>query len=128
MKEIQSLKTLENLAKSANTTLRAANSTSGNDPIYKVQQSEVAKLQQEGITIRTENQKIARELKSPSALQKGLASVAIEQNSARVMLRGLVAGRNDTAMIGALVKGVEEGLKINGENLGVAKGGKGCGK
>lgn len=93
-----------------------------------MQQSAVAKLQQEGIDIRTENQKIAREIKSPSMVQKGLASVAIEQNSARVMLRGLEAGRNDTEMLGTLVKGVEEGMKTNKEILGVAKGGKGCKK
>lgn len=73
------------------------------------------------------NQKIAQAMKSPSGLQRGLAEVAVEQNSARTMVKALVPGKNDTAMLTELVKGEEDAVKKNEENLKVAKEGV-CGR
>lgn len=88
----------------------------------------VEKLQQESIDVRTQNQKMAQMLKSPTSLQKSLASVANEQNMAKGTLKGLVAGKNDTAAIQSVVKGTQSGMKMNMESLKVAKTGMGCGK
>ncbi|KAJ4359967.1 uncharacterized protein N0V89_000526 [Didymosphaeria variabile] len=122
---MQSHQTLQYLDTTANTTLRAVNSTSGNDPVYDVQQSEVEKLQQQAIEIWTENHRIAQEMGSPSSLQKGLANRAIKQNMKKVQLMRLVAGKNDTEVLKGLLKGTEDGIKLNEEALKVTKSGTG---
>ena len=122
MDELKSLKTLQYLGATATTTLRAANSTT--DPLYTMQQSSVATLQKKAIDVRTENQKLAGEMNSPPTLQMGLAMVAREQNSAKVQLRQLKAGNNDTMILEEMVKGAEMAMKQNEENLKLAKEGK----
>lgn len=64
---------------------------------------------------------LAEEMKSGSSLMRGLASVAQEQNKAKVALKGLKAGGNDTVALEEIVKGVERGVKLNEENVKIAE-------
>ena len=64
---------------------------------------------------------IAEQMKSASSLMRGLASVAQEQNAAKVTLRGLKAGGNNTVVLEEMMKGVERGVKLNEENVKIAE-------
>ena len=92
-----------------------------------MQQCAVATLLQKGIAVREENQVLAEKMKSASGLMRGLASVAQEQNRAKVTLKGLKAGRNDTVVLKEMMRGVEMGMELNEENVKIA-GERGCGR
>ncbi|KAF1965460.1 hypothetical protein BU23DRAFT_574908 [Bimuria novae-zelandiae CBS 107.79] len=134
MDELKSLKTLQYLAltsptasnTTSNTTSPSSSKSKTNTTttIFFAQKSTVATLQQQSISARQSNQDLAQKMQSPSALQRGLAQVAVSQNSAKVALRQVRAG--DKGMLGEMVKAVEEGVRLNGENLRVAGEGR-CG-
>lgn len=112
-----SVKTLATLSAS-NTTGRA---NPGNAPSdFQITQKNVLAIQQKGIDIRAQNQKLASSINNPSA--KGLAVVAMAQTMEVEQVKTLTgSGAKDAATLKMLVTEVEGGTKQNMMNLQAAE-------
>ncbi|PSN69414.1 hypothetical protein BS50DRAFT_572558 [Corynespora cassiicola Philippines] len=115
--ELKGVQTLQKLAAS-NTTLKALDGSGPSN--FELTKQNVLAIQQKGIDIRAENQRLAGELNSPS--QMGLAIVAMAQVTEKMqveMLQG--GGEKDMKTLETLVKEVEDGTKQNTMNLQMAQ-------
>ncbi|KAF1960811.1 hypothetical protein CC80DRAFT_532385 [Byssothecium circinans] len=116
VQELQGIKTLQALVASNTTTLRAA-SSSGSD--FELERQAVLQIQQTGVDLRTANQKVAAELKSPS--EKGLATVSMAQTLEIQQVKSLEgSGQKDQDVLMMLVKEVMDGTMQNKKNLAAA--------
>jgi hypothetical protein len=86
---------------------------------FSTTQKSVLAIQQKGITIRANNQKLAKEINSPAAA--GLAIVAGAQVKEMTQVQGLKDTAADTATLKTLVQEVQDGTKQNQKNLAAAK-------
>lgn len=101
---------------SANTTRAAINGTSD----FEIERQALLAIQKKGIDIRTQNQRVAGDINSPS--QRGLAIVAQTQNMEMIQVKGLRGGgANATKLLQTLIKEVEDGTKQNQMNLQMAE-------
>ncbi|KAG9192850.1 hypothetical protein G6011_11584 [Alternaria panax] len=88
---------------------------------FNATQTSVLAIQQRGIDIRANNQKLANEINSPAA--DGLAIVAGAQTKEIDQVRSLKGNAAaDSATITMLVQEVMDGTKQNQKNLAAAKG------
>ncbi|KAH3978663.1 hypothetical protein HBI56_081240 [Parastagonospora nodorum] len=85
---------------------------------FETTQQSVLSIQQKGITIRAENQKLAAEIKSPAA--DGLAIVAGAQTKEMMQVMSLKGTAADEATLKLLVQEVQDGTKQNQKNLAAA--------
>jgi hypothetical protein len=92
---------------------------------FETTQQSVLSIQQKGITIRANNQKLAAEIKSPAA--DGLAVVAGAQTKEMMQVMSLKGTAADADTLKQLVQEVQDGTKQNEKNLATAKGQK-CAK
>jgi hypothetical protein len=92
--------------------------------MFQTTQQSVLAIQQKGITIRAQNQKLAGQIKSPAA--DGLAIVAGAQTKELGQVKGLKGTQADASTLKMLVQEVQDGTKQNQMNLAAAKGQK-CG-
>jgi hypothetical protein len=92
---------------------------------FTTTQQSVLAIQQKGITIRQNNQKLAKEIKSPAA--DGLAIVAGAQTKEMLQVMGLKGTSADKDTLAMLKAEVMDGTMQNGKNLAAAKGQK-CAK
>lgn len=99
-----------------------ANSNSTQD--FKNIQKAVLNIQQQGIDIRANNQKLAQDVNSPA--KAGLAVVAKAQVTEKDQVTGLKGSSADKDTLKTLVKEVQDGTKQNEKNLKAAQGQ--CGK
>jgi hypothetical protein len=88
---------------------------------FTTTQQSVLAIQQKGITIRQNNQKLAKEIKSPAA--DGLAIVAGAQTKEMLQVMGLKGTSADKDTLATLMK-VMDGTAQNGKNLAAAQGQK----
>ena len=79
----------------------------------------VLDIQQQGITVRASNQKLAATINSPATA--GLAKVAMAQVTEMTQVQGLTGGAGDAATIATVVQEVVDGTKQNQANLAAAK-------
>lgn len=94
-------------------------------PEFQTEQQSVLRIQQQGINIRANNQKLAKEIKSPAA--SGLATVAMAQVKEMTQVQGLKGNEADANTLQQLVQEVQDGTKQNQKNLAAAKSQK-CAK
>jgi hypothetical protein len=87
---------------------------------FNATQGSVLAIQQRGIDIRANNQKLAKEINSPAA--DGLAIVAGAQTKEIDQVRSLKGTSADAKTLGMLVTEVMDGTKQNQKNLAAAKG------
>ncbi|RMZ67679.1 ATP binding [Pyrenophora seminiperda CCB06] len=89
-------------------------------PEFKATQTSVLAIQQKGIDIRANNQKLAASINSPASA--GLATVAGAQVMEMTQVKGLKnAAADDNATLTTLVKEVQDGTKQNQKNEADAK-------
>ncbi|KAF2682395.1 hypothetical protein K458DRAFT_307327 [Lentithecium fluviatile CBS 122367] len=113
--ELKGVQTLQKLTAS-NTTGASIKGTSN----FQSQQQAVLTIQQAGIDIRAQNQKIAQEINSPA--QQGLAIVAQAQVTEMTQVMGLQGGgEQDKKTLEMLAKEVQDGTKQNMMNLMAAE-------
>lgn len=105
-------------------SVQSLNLQNGTAKFTTTQQSVLA-IQQKGITIRANNQKLAKEIKSPAT--DGLAIVAGAQTKEMLQVMSLKGTSADKDTLAMLMKEVMDGTTQNGKNLAAAKGQK-CGK
>jgi hypothetical protein len=86
---------------------------------FTTTQKDVLAIQQKGITIRANNQKLAKEINSPAVA--GLAIVAGAQVKEMTQVQGLKDAAADAATLMTLVQEVQDGTKQNQKNLAAAK-------
>jgi hypothetical protein len=86
---------------------------------FSTTQKSVLAIQQKGITIRANNQKLAKEINSPAVA--GLAIVAGAQVKEMTQVQGLKDTAADAATLTTLVQEVQDGTKQNQKNLAAAK-------
>jgi hypothetical protein len=86
---------------------------------FQMTQKSVLGIQQKGIKIRSNNQKLAKEINSPAA--DGLAIVATAQVKEMSQVMGLNNTAADAATLKQLVQEVQDGTKQNEKNLAAAK-------
>ncbi|PZD36435.1 hypothetical protein A1F97_08312 [Pyrenophora tritici-repentis] len=87
---------------------------------FKAEQASVLKIQQKGIEIRANNQKLAKEINSPAAAGLDIVAGAQVKEMMQVMsLNG--TAKADDATLKMLVQEVEDGTKQNEKNLAEAK-------
>jgi hypothetical protein len=96
----------------------AQNGTAQVAAFQKTQKS-VLGIQQKGIEIRSNNQKLAKEINSPAA--DGLAIVATAQVKEMTQVMGLNNTAADVGTLKQLVQEVQDGTKQNEKNLAAAK-------
>ena len=88
---------------------------------FETQRQALLKIQQMGVDARTQNQKIAAAVNSPSAA--GLAKVAMAQTTEINQVKSLKGtGAADEATLKQLVQEVQDGTKQNQANLAAAQG------
>lgn len=88
---------------------------------FATKRQDVLVIQQLGINIRTQNQQIAGEIKSPAIA--GLNTVQGAQTTEMRQVMGLTGNeKTDAAVLQTLVKEVEDGTKQNEANLAAAQG------
>jgi hypothetical protein len=87
---------------------------------FNATQASVLAIQQRGVDIRANNQKLAKEINSPAA--DGLAIVAGAQTKEIDQVKSLKGTSGDAATLGMLVMEVMDGTKQNQKNLEAAKG------
>jgi hypothetical protein len=80
----------------------------------------VLAIQQKGITIRQNNQKLAKKINSPAT--DGLATVAGAQVLEMMQVMGLNGTCADKATLATLMKEVVDGTAQNHKNLAAAQG------
>ncbi|KAF2705499.1 hypothetical protein K504DRAFT_493942 [Pleomassaria siparia CBS 279.74] len=115
--ELQGVQTLASLT-AANSTGRALPNNAVSD--FQLTQSNVLTIQQKGIDIRAQNQKLASELNSPAA--QGLAVVAMAQVMEVMQVKSLTgSGPADAKTLQLLVTEVQGGTKQNMMNLMAAE-------
>ncbi|KAF1363969.1 hypothetical protein EJ07DRAFT_162498 [Lizonia empirigonia] len=101
-------------------SIEAANTTGSADK-FATQKMKVLAIQQQGIDIRSMNQAIADEIKSPAIA--GLKTVQGAQALEMRQVMGLTGtAKTDDAVYQMLVKEVQDGTKQNQANLEAAKG------
>jgi hypothetical protein len=86
---------------------------------FQAQQKSVLDIQQKGINIRANNQKLAKEINSPA--NAGLATVANAQVLEKNQVTSLKGNAADAATLQKLVTEVQDGTKQNQKNLAAAK-------
>lgn len=87
---------------------------------FKATQAKVLDIQQKGIDIRTNNQKLAKQINSPASA--GLDIVQGAQVKEKSQVQGLTGtAAADTATLNTLVQEVQDGTKQNQKNLADAK-------
>jgi hypothetical protein len=114
--EVQSLITLCHSVQTLQSMLKNGTATAA---AFSTTQKSVLAIQQKGITIRANNQKLAKEINSPAAA--GLAVVAGAQVKELTQVQGLNDTAADAATLMALVQEVQDGTKQNQKNLAAAK-------
>ncbi|KAH8722356.1 hypothetical protein GQ44DRAFT_622830 [Phaeosphaeriaceae sp. PMI808] len=92
---------------------------------FQKEQKSVLSIQQQGIAIRANNQKLAKEINSPAA--SGLDIVAKAQVKEKDQVTGLKGNAADATTLALLVQEVQDGTKQNQMNLAAAKSQK-CAK
>ncbi|OAF98894.1 uncharacterized protein CC84DRAFT_1105207 [Paraphaeosphaeria sporulosa] len=101
-----------------------SNAKSNSTQDFKNIQKAVLNIQQQGIDIRTNNQKLAQQVNSPA--QMGLAIVATAQITEKDQVTSLNGSCADQGTLKTLVKEVQDGTKQNKKNLQAAQ--SQCGK
>lgn len=87
---------------------------------FNATQASVLAIQQRGVDIHANNQKLAKEINSPAA--DGLPIVAGAQIKEISQVKSLKGTSGDTATLDMLVTEVMDGTKQNQRNLAAAKG------
>ena len=86
---------------------------------FKKEQQSVLSIQQQGINVRANNQKLAAQINSPAAA--GLATVAMAQTTEMTQVQGLTGTAADASTLSTLVTEVQGGTQQNTKNLAAAK-------
>jgi hypothetical protein len=114
--ELKGVMTLQKLVASNTTNAPSPGAPAGSPNNFQLQQAAVLKIQQTGIDIRAENQRIAKEINSPA--QAGLDTVAQAQVLEMTQVQGLQGGGDaDKATLEKLVQEVMDGTKQNMMNV-----------
>ena len=96
-----------------------SNANSNSTESFKDAQKAVLNIQQQGIDIRANNQKLAQGMDSPA--KAGLAVVATAQITEKDQVTGLKGSSADKDTLKILVKEVQDGTKQNEQNLKAAQ-------